>query len=84
MALFAHLAKVKQYPDTLNYIVEDYPHLMEFYEQFLFSYFSPEESKENPAVSTNLFVLHQKLQIENVDKKFCFTTRKTPCTKRFK
>ena len=80
MALFAHLAKMKQYPESLQYLVEDYPHLMEFYDQFLFSYFTPVESAENPAISTNQFVLHQQLKIENADKKFCFATRKTPCS----
>ena len=78
VALFAHLAKMKQYPESLQYLVEDYPHLMEFYDQFLFSYFTPVESAENPAISTNQFVLHQQLKIENADKKFCFATRKTP------
>ena len=80
MALFAHLARVKQYPESLLYLVEDYPHLMDFYDQFLFSYFTPVEGKDNPAISTNLFVTHQQLKIENADKKFCFTTRKTPCS----
>lgn len=83
VALFAHLARVRQYPDTLHYLVDDYPYLMKFFDQFMLSYFSPVENKENVDLSTNLFILQQHLKIEKADKKFCFTTRKTPCNGNF-
>lgn len=78
--LFAHLAAIQDVPSTLSHILSDYPFLQDYYQRVMRMYFTP-MNPDTPC-SDNLFVQKRGLKIELSNQKDCFTTRKTPCTRR--
>ena len=79
VALFAHLAQIRQFPDTLMHLVDRQPQLMRLYERFLTDFFAPAD--DSAALSTNQFLRLQHIRIERANEKLCYTTRKTSYNK---
>ena len=76
--LISHIARIQEYPNSLQHVLDCYPELMEFYERMLSGYFVPLTINEDSRLSTNSFLKSQNICVELSSKKVCYVERKTP------
>lgn len=81
--LIAHLACLREPPETILHFAQAYPAMMDYYERMLYCYFSSTSNNDGVQLSTNPFVLGNHLSIEHSKKELNPVQRRVPCSIRW-